>query len=666
MAKKNRIGRVSEGPDDGNCCTARPDEGENEARSEYSPTLIQERLRANEDFTAKATAMNQWRFHIPHQGEDRPERTAHQWVATAWREATEEQVQALFDAGLVRADSVIVTRPNRPLRAETIVEFSTDRTGERTFGLPDVETLLWGDESVVVDKPVGVPGRIRSDDPTEPVRFMADLLGLDRARAEPVWTMPTNAGGPWLVAHNPDVGDRLRQQIADGQLQTTWTAITERPPKGRGSWQTSGGTVDYAVTRTEGGLAELQLTPRFRGGEGEEKGDYFRRLLATIAEAGYPAVGDGEHGGYMVVGALRMRLAALYGTDEFGHSWPAPSDWWPPISVATSLAKKAEPEPAKGEDSSAKIQQLEILLDEAIGRRLSFFRKMESTDVFRVVHGGADGLSGIYIDCIGPIWRVLSVSSAGRRRSELFCQMIADRDPSAMVIALDPRGDSGTERPAQIAHRGLSIIDEGDEVVVYEDGMRFVVLPWYGPEIGLRPERRLARRQAAGRAQKGQRWLHLGGGAGTFACLLATQGARVTNVDPSGQFEQWMDANFKQNGLSPDLGRYVSGDPDDYLNGVDHDFDGIIVDPRLFGENFQRERFQELLSKSLGLMSPGGSMLAFGADPLPGGSLEELVKDAARSAERSLDSLQPVPIPDDYRSEDRNPELIPFEALWIS
>lgn len=687
--------------------------------------------------------MRRWRFRIPREGQTQ-ETSAQAFVVRAWPEGSPEQIRALFDAGAVRADQVVVTRPDRPLAPQVVVEMEVEQPGTKTFGLPDVEVLLRGDDWVVVDKPVGVPGRIRSDDPTEPVRFLADLIGIDRDSVEPVWHMPATAGGPWLLARSTDVADRLNNAIWTGPLETTWTAIVERPPHSRGRWDTDVGGVQFAVARTRGGLAEVQLTPQWNGeGEGGEK-ELAASLLAAVAGAGFPVVGDAVNGGYLVGGGLRLRLTAVYGTDEFAHSWPVPDNWWPDEPVLPPEPVEVPDEPADrrsigvieisdqtvasvGDDGhpwilrdrgtgpttglnpgdpvqligpggaleiyavvdgtgpvAARVWsrdrgqairrdgELEIRLDEAIGRRRAYFRQMGSTDVFRLVHGEADGMPGVFIDRLGPVWRVTSAARCARGYRDAIYRLLSERDPDTMIIEVEAFGERrDAPTAARIAKPGASFVVAGEPLIVRENGLRFRIDPWTKGGVGLCGDQRDNRRRAVRRAGPGEHWLDPFCGAGAFGVALGRAGVETTNLDPTRDIGDRRAENFALNDVS-ELCRQAPGDTlDAVLDGGTHQFDGVIFDPPAAGPGERgpgpgRQAFEELVTRCVGALATGGSMLVCRRDPGFGDPLPELIERAAAAAGRDVENIEPAPAPDDVPSMDGFPEGDPFEGRWVT
>ncbi len=688
----------------------------------------------------------QLKFKIPRESE-RQKTAAQHFVARAWPEGSFEQIKALFSAGKVRADEIIVTRPEAPLAAEAEVTVEIGEEGQETFGLPEVEALLWDDRWLVVEKPVGIPGRLTDDDPMDPVRFMADMLGVDREFFFPVWDFPAAAGGPWLVARGEEHRRDLNEKLRRGSLQTTWYAITERPDKGQGRWQSDSGIVDYATTRAQGGLAELQLMPRWKDeGEGAT---LVEELLESCAAAGFAVLGDARRGGYLVDGGIRLRLGAIYGDDDFAHSWPAPRDWWPDEPVTPppvveepaaeekttkeralgrlEVSKKTleivgdrgghpwvlgdrhtgsieefeagQPVQLEGPDGPASIyalvdgtgpvvarywshnrgqatamdDEVEIRLDEAIGRRRIHFRNMAHTDAFRVVYGEADGLPGLWVDRLGPIWRVVTVAHCAKGFRKKIYELLRDRDPSAMILEVEHLRDlrQRDELPgARIIDKGESYLEPGQSLTVREQDLRFRVEPWEGVDVGFFADQRDNRRQAVERAEKGQRWLNLFCHTGAFSVALAEKGVHTTNVDLSKRYLTWLDENFELNGLSLDLRENFAGDARLFLDTNRERFDGIIVDPPTAASSDQgfwsvRDDYVALLVQCFESLADGGSMLVCRNDKKARTSLEKLVKKAASRAGRKVGSIEDAPPADDFPSVEGFPEGVKFEGLWV-
>lgn len=388
--------------------------------------------------------MYKWRFRIPREGEEQ-RTTAREYVERLWPEGTAEQVRKLFAEGRVESDGILITRQDRPLPADTLVDVEAIEEGREVFGLPDAEALLWGQGWVIVDKPIGIPGKLRGDDPMDPIRFMADMLGIDREGFRPAWEMPAMAGGPWIMGRSPEKAREVAEGILKNEIQTTWLAIVVRPAQGRGTWETSRGKLDYAVTRTLEDLAEIQITPRWNSSESEQ-GPFFD-LLAIMAESGNPVLGDAQNGGYLVAGGLRLRLGAVFGNEEFAHSWPSPREWWPEEPVVAPREQAAAQEEGGESRGRGKVvrevgelevsrQTLEVL--ESQGHpwvlrddRTGSIDSFEPADPVRLL--GPKGESDFYaiVDGTGPV--VARLWSREKEAAENFDEELEIRLDEAIV-----------------------------------------------------------------------------------------------------------------------------------------------------------------------------------------------------------------------------------------
>jgi 23S rRNA G2069 N7-methylase RlmK/C1962 C5-methylase RlmI len=285
-------------------------------------------------------------FRIPY---EEPAPSLEVLLARAWPELEREAIESVAERGHLRVGDHPVHRLDRALRPEGMVEVEAELPEASRVRPPRPETLARGDGWVVVDKPIGMPGRVDPDDPMHPLLFVADSLGIDRESFAPVWPMPTHAGGPWLCGTSPEAAAELRLAWRDGDLMTTWVVLVPRPDIPSGMLRPRETVeIQYSASTMQGGLAELQLTPRWIGAGDASPDDVVSPLevaLEGLADAGRPVLADRRRGGYMVEGGMRARLAALFrdGTD-LQQSWTTPSDWWPEAPVRTPPDERDEPE----------------------------------------------------------------------------------------------------------------------------------------------------------------------------------------------------------------------------------------------------------------------------------------------------------------------------------
>lgn len=268
-----------------------------------------------------------FRFTVPF---EEPHATVESLLLLAWPEGGDDAAKQLISTHKVHVDGRLETKLNRRLTPGALVEVEVDpEAAEPNIDYPEAMELGRGRGWVIVEKTLGLVGTLDRNDPLNAVMFLADLLGLDRDRVAPVWSMPQESGGPWPLATSSEEALRLNLAVASGEVMTTWTVITPRPRMPRGTLSAKGVKVNYASIRLEGGLAELQLNPEFRLQEELDPVQFLRELLADNA---MPIVGDRVYGGLMVPGGLRLHLSAIYGLD-FGHSWNPPN-WWPGNVIA--------------------------------------------------------------------------------------------------------------------------------------------------------------------------------------------------------------------------------------------------------------------------------------------------------------------------------------------
>jgi 23S rRNA (cytosine1962-C5)-methyltransferase len=669
-------------------------------------------------------------------------------LARAWPEGSPAQVAGAFERGLVELDG----RPCRDPRrhpADALEVRAVLPQGDEPFGLPEAAELARGEGWILVDKPIGMPGALDRDDPMNPVLFMADMLGLDRATFTPAWSMPAGAGGPWLCGVTEADAERLEAAWRSGEMMLTFVALIPRVDMPRGSFEApTGEAVTYSVTRYEGGLCEVQLTPT-----GAAALDPVTLMLDTLAGAGHPALGDVERGGVLARGGLRLRLTAAWHDPEgLGHSYNPPGSWWPADPVvsyeekkpAAAAAAEAElaarreagdvpelvvsektleimgqghpwaiedrdtgsrahlpegevvrlrgargtPGPfalaergevaarywAEADDDEALELEPEIRfrVDEALLRRADLLRDAHRNDLYRLIHGEADGLPGVYVDRVGPLVRATVYGACARRLTPTIYEALTEHDPGLLILEVEHVKDvreAGGELPqARVARAGRSFLPEGERAVGMEDGLKYWCEPWEGIDVGFFADQRANRRALCAHAAPGQRWLNLFGHTGAFSVALAARGARVTNVDVSARYLSWTAENFALNGLDPALDVGAAEDARAFVAATRETYHGIIVDPPTAAQGkgafwSVRRDYEELLTRCFALLEPGGVLLACKNDRKKRGGLAKTVRAAAKAAGVALARVEDAPPGHDYPSLDGFPEGDPFEGV---
>ena len=196
-----------------------------------------------------------------------------------------------------------------------------------------------------------------------------------------------------------------------------------------------------------------------------------------------------------------------------------------------------------------------------------------------------------------------------------------------------------------------------EEVVVVENGLRYVIRPYDGVAVGLyldqRDNRARVRQLAAG-----ERVLNLFAYTCSFSVAAAAGGAAsTTSVDISVKHLEWGKQNFALNDLSLDDHVFIRSDAVAYFKRAarqERRFDLIIIDPPTFAhgrkgaDTFQVERdLPAVLRGAVELLEPGGVMLlSTNYRKLSRRRLEEWLKEAA--GPRAVRILDRPALPADY------------------
>lgn len=625
--------------------------------------------------------------------------SAGELLRRAWSGATPEQVKRAFSANNVRINGRVSRNPEKLIDEEALFIAEVEAP-EAALAYGEAPELGRGDGWVVVEKPVGLTGVIDHEDPLNPILSFADMLGVARDGFSPVWPMPLESGGPWLIGLSPGAARDLHSAWHRGDLMITWVALVPTPPTPQGRFLSAEGIpVDYSATQIRGGVAEIQLTPMLTADIKLAPEDPTNWLLDLLAAQDLAALGDARRGGFMVPGAVRMQVAAFFYTGEGGeqgagragselaHSWNPGPDWWPEGAVVWA----AEEERAAGGAASGRAQRsggrkvardesVDILVDEAIARRAALVRQSQTTDLFRLIHGKADGFPGLYLDRVGPLLRATLFEESASAFSEQVYQNILDFDPETMILEVehlrDIRAEGGSvrrDRQARVVEQGPRFIRDGERIIGVEDGLKYWCEPWEGIDVGFFADQRENRRRLRQFARPAQRWLNLFCHTGAFSVVLAKLGCEVVSVDLSKRYLGWLEENLELNRLPTQLNRSVADDARAFLDGYKSlnstPYDGIIVDPPTAARGSAgfwsvKKDYEDLLIRCFERLAPGGVMLVCRNDKRPVEGLDSLVRRAAERAGRGLKSLDDAPPAPDYPRLAGFPEGDSFEGVW--
>lgn len=274
-------------------------------------------------------------------------------------------------------------------------------------------------------------------------------------------------------------------------------------------------------------------------------------------------------------------------------------------------------------------------LERALRRRTNLLRAAD-TDVYRLVHGEADGLPGLFVDRYGPALVAVRQSLClGPWMPAIYDALLA----STGLGLLWEKDHLADLRRSPIA--GRSVVGEPPkELVVRERGLRFGVTPFGGLATGLYPDQR-PNRETIGELGPFRRVLNLFAYTGAFSVSALADGAeRAVDVDLSRPALRRARANAALNDLDPTAHRTVHSDAVRHCKGLpDASFDLVVVDPpasaRGGGGWSAHKGYGPLLDQVLRVLAPGGTMLAcLNLRSARGTHLRQLVQQRARSAGR--------------------------------
>ena len=287
----------------------------------------------------------------------------------------------------------------------------------------------------------------------------------------------------------------------------------------------------------------------------------------------------------------------------------------------------------------------------ALGRRASLGLDGD-TDVYRLVHGEADGLPGLFVDRYGPA--LLAVRQA--RCAGPWCAAVYDTLlQHTSLDRLWEKDHFEDIRRSGIAGRAVrGALSPADRWIVHERGIEFEVGPCGGLATGLYPDQR-SNRDALRQLGTFGRALNLFSYTGAFSVALLAAGAgEVVDVDLSAAAIRIARRNHELNDLSSDRYTAVCGDAVAYVRSAeDHSFDLVVVDPPTSargGRGWDAHRgYPGLLDEVLGILKPGGTILAcLNRRRGAGDRLQRIVSERVRRSGRRIIQMHDAPPGPDY------------------
>lgn len=274
-------------------------------------------------------------------------------------------------------------------------------------------------------------------------------------------------------------------------------------------------------------------------------------------------------------------------------------------------------------------------------RRAAAYREtvVENTDAYRLVHGEADLLPSIVIDCYGDYLVLQTLSQASERQKTLIVEILVEQfSPKGILERNDPKVRllEGLQQSVSVLHG-----DVPAEILAKENGITFVYDLAKGQKTGSFLDQRenhwAARRYASGEV------LDCFSYQGGFALTTAEQCGHVEGIDMGPAAVQAARRNQELNSITNVTFR--EGNAFDVLKEYDEvgrRFQMVILDPPAFAKNRDSleaatRGYKEINLRALKILAPGGYLVTCSCSyHLSEALFLQLIAEAANDAKRTV------------------------------
>ena len=243
-----------------------------------------------------------------------------------------------------------------------------------------------------------------------------------------------------------------------------------------------------------------------------------------------------------------------------------------------------------------------------------------NSDAMRLVHGEADGLPGLVVDCYGDTLVAQFLSAGAQRWKSAIADVLLDVTGRQRLYE---RSDTSTRALEGLEPQSGWLRGTGPtELVLREHGWALGVDIANGHKTGYYLDQRDSRARFADYARRlvPQRVLNCYCYSGGFTvAALAGGAAHVTSIDSSASAIAMAQQNVARNGFAAQRSEFRQGDVNAVLR-VCHEngqrFDAIVLDPPKFAPTVAHadraaRAYKDINRLALGLLQPGGVLYTF-------------------------------------------------------
>jgi 23S rRNA (cytosine1962-C5)-methyltransferase len=283
--------------------------------------------------------------------------------------------------------------------------------------------------------------------------------------------------------------------------------------------------------------------------------------------------------------------------------------------------------------------------EQRIRHALALRERVYNAPYYRLIYADSDFLPGLVVDRYGDVL-VVQITTAGM-------EALRDVIIAALQTVISPTGillrNDGSMRELEGIDSYIEKIGEvPDELVVYEDGLEFLVSLSKGQKTGWFYDQRDNRRRLE-RYVKDARVLDVFSYAGGWGLHAANYGAKeVVCVDSSADAVQHINDNAARNGFADKVST-LQGDAFECLRGLrdKHEiFDVIILDPPAFikrrkDEEAGLQAYRRINELAMGLLSKDGILVSASCSfHLGENALQRILAKSAQSTKKYLQILE--------------------------
>lgn len=269
-------------------------------------------------------------------------------------------------------------------------------------------------------------------------------------------------------------------------------------------------------------------------------------------------------------------------------------------------------------------------------------RAFPGTDVYRLIHGEADGIPGLVVDRYGDHVTVQFLAQASDARRDLFVELLEELLKPACIVErsdVKVRAYEGLEQKKGVLRgtpRAPLTYKEGD----VEIGLDLLEGQKTGGFLDQRENHILAGQYARGRC------LDCFSYVGGFALQMARAGGDVTAVEISEPACAQIRSNAERNGLKVNV---IAANAFDLLReqlDAGERYDTIVLDPPAFAKSKDAidaavRGYKEINLRAMQLLNPGGILISASCSyHVDEERYEELLASAAADAKKQVQIVE--------------------------